>query len=128
MKQRCYNERNSNFKHYGAKGITVCDEWLGKDGAKNFYDWSMSHGYSDNYSIDRIDSRQGYSPFNCVWTDCNLPNETVEQYYAKLLRILYYSPTFELEYAYRHIQSCDDPATKAMLMGAYKREKKRRAK
>lgn len=28
MKQRCYNPKHKAYKNYGAKGITVCDEWL----------------------------------------------------------------------------------------------------
>lgn len=27
MKQRCYNQNNKGFHHYGGRGITVCDRW-----------------------------------------------------------------------------------------------------
>jgi hypothetical protein len=27
MKQRCHNPKNKDFKHYGGRGITVCDRW-----------------------------------------------------------------------------------------------------
>ena len=33
MKQRCYNPKNNNYKFYGARGITVCDEWLNAEKA-----------------------------------------------------------------------------------------------
>jgi hypothetical protein len=28
MKRRCYEPNRNDFKWYGGKGITVCEEWL----------------------------------------------------------------------------------------------------
>ena len=27
MRNRCYNKNNPAYKHYGGRGIKVCDEW-----------------------------------------------------------------------------------------------------
>jgi hypothetical protein len=64
MRQRCSNPKNAAYKHYGEKGIVVCKEW---DNFKVFYEWSMSNGYNDIMSINRIDSSADYTPSNCEW-------------------------------------------------------------
>ena len=28
MKQRCLNPNSKDFRHYGARGITICERWL----------------------------------------------------------------------------------------------------
>ena len=65
MKQRCYNPNHKHYKYYGGKGITICDEWL--HDFITFYNWSMTNGYNDSLSIDRIDPNKGYDPSNCRW-------------------------------------------------------------
>lgn len=67
MKARCYDPKATSYKSYGKRGIRVCDEWLGENGFKNFHEWAMSHGYSDDCQLDRIDSDKNYSPENCQW-------------------------------------------------------------
>lgn len=64
MKQRCDNPKKTSYEIYGGKGITYCEEWKK---FLNFEQWAIENGYSDELSIDRIDSDKNYEPSNCRW-------------------------------------------------------------
>lgn len=73
MKTRCYNQNSPQFKYWGARGISICDEW--KNSFESFMKWSMDHGYSDELTIDRINNDGNYQPSNCRWTDYSTQNK-----------------------------------------------------
>ena len=67
MLQRCTNLEHRSYKDYGARGITVCEEWLD---VRNFVAWAEStHPNREGVSLDRIDNDKGYNPENCTWSD-----------------------------------------------------------
>jgi hypothetical protein len=65
MKDRCYNPNRAGFVDYGARGISICDEW--RNDFTVFREWALVSGYSDRLSIDRVDVDGNYEPANCRW-------------------------------------------------------------
>ena len=72
MKQRCYNENHQQYKNYGGRGITICENWLGNyKGFKNdMFESFLAHVDQfglENTQIEREDNNKGYSLDNCKW-------------------------------------------------------------
>lgn len=64
MKQRCLNPNKKEYKHYGGRGITICDKWMNSFIA--FFE-DVGCRPSPKHSIDRIDVNGNYEPGNVRW-------------------------------------------------------------
>ena len=70
MISRCHRPNNRSYPLYGAKGISVCEEW--RNSFESFYKWAMASGYNENApyaqcTLDRIKGNGNYCAENCRW-------------------------------------------------------------
>ena len=62
MVQRCTDIRYKQYKDYGGRGITICEQW------RKFENFLKDMGeVPEGYQIDRIDNDKGYCKSNCRW-------------------------------------------------------------
>jgi hypothetical protein len=63
MQQRCHNPNAGNYHKYGARGITVCDEWR-----ESFEAFLSDMGPRPlGTTLDRRKNHLGYFKDNCRW-------------------------------------------------------------
>lgn len=64
MKARCSNPNDIGWKHYGGRGITVCERW---EAFWNFVEDVYPTFPGKGYWLDRTDVNGNYEPSNFRW-------------------------------------------------------------
>lgn len=64
-KCRCNDENHPSFRNYGKRGIRFRKAW--DESYICFRRWALSHGYTDELELERIDVNGDYTPDNCTW-------------------------------------------------------------
>ena len=65
--KRCTNPNCKSYKHYGARGIKVCSEWMNDKRA--FIVWALANGWKKGLDLDREDNDGDYTPTNCRFVE-----------------------------------------------------------
>lgn len=68
-------KNHHTYEYYGARGISVCEEWNQPDSYPAFKNWAINNGYKEGLTIDRIDVNGNYEPSNCRWVTQEVQNE-----------------------------------------------------
>ena len=63
---RCHNERHAAYYNYGARGITVHDDWRGPTGFAKFIEY-IGPKPSPELTLERLNNNKGYEPGNVRW-------------------------------------------------------------
>jgi len=63
MRARCYRKSDPAYQSYGARGISICDEW--RLSCVSFIKWSFANGWRKGLGIDRKNNNGDYFPDNC---------------------------------------------------------------
>ena len=78
MKNRCLNSNIPIYKYYGARGVSVCEDWLIFENFKRdmyeSYCESVENRGVKNTTLDRVDCYGNYSKENCRWVDMKTQN------------------------------------------------------
>lgn len=67
MLKRCYDKNNKNYRLYGGRGVTVCDEW--RNNYQTFLDWCLNNGWKKGLHLDKDikGNSKLYSPDTCIF-------------------------------------------------------------
>lgn len=64
MIQRCTDPKNKDWKHYGGRGIMVCNRWFSFD----LFVADMGGTWRQGLTLERRDNNDNYYPANCQWS------------------------------------------------------------
>ena len=75
-------------RKYNTYTPSVCEEW--KNSYESFREWALSHGYTDELTIDRINNKGDYEPSNCRWITLAENARRARQIFSKEEKIKYF--------------------------------------
>lgn len=99
MRARCLNKNDSDYKDYGARGISIHSSWA------SFLQFYKDMGdRPPDTSLDRINVNGNYEPSNCRWADhetqaSNKRNNRLIEYNGKKKTLLQWCRVFGIDHS-----------------------------
>lgn len=81
---RCYNPKDKDYRNYGAKGVTVCEEW---HNFQNFAKWFDDNCKDPTYCMDKdllSNGTKEYSPKYCCLLPTAINSILVDSHHGNL--------------------------------------------
>lgn len=109
MLDRCRNPRHKQYKDYGGRGITVCDEW------RHFINFfaDMGRRPTSKHTLDRINNNGNYEPNNCRWATRQQQNNNTRRCIMVTIR----GETHSIA-DWARLMGCSSKAAKKILMAS----------
>lgn len=111
MVNRTTKNYMASYKHYGGRGISVCERWMAyvnfkEDMEDEFNHHIELHGSKDT-SLDRIDVNGNYCPENCRWATMKVQGNNVRHnvyltYNGETNTIALMADKYEIPYGVLH--------------------------
>ena len=84
MLERCYNPNSCSYHKYGAKGVTVCQEW--RADSCTFLKWALENGWKKGLHLDKdilchkLNIPKTYSPNTCQFISASDNSRCTSKY------------------------------------------------
>jgi len=116
MKTRCLNPKSTQYKWYGAQGITIDPKWLTFEGfLEDMGERPKGH------TLDRVDASKGYCKENCRWSTQkeqmrNTRRSRTVTYSGESMPLIVLSERLGLNYKHLHatLKRCEGDVEKAV--------------
>lgn len=113
IRARCLDKHNPKYQFYGAKGITICKQWVKDFNA--FKKWALPH-YDLGYVLELAHGSNEYGPHQCLFV---APEDATRRAMTDTMKIRYRGKLYTLANLVKEMGTADYATTKYRLERGY---------
>ena len=92
-KERCSSKTHPNYKSYGGRGVSMCDDW-----SASFENFLKDMGVAPKgLTLERRDVNGNYEKDNCVWATCSEQMRNRRDSYVWTVKGIIFQTSLEAE-------------------------------